>query len=125
MIFKKESDILESKSEFLLKIQDYYMTLSKEIMPETFLKDLIIYITDNQYRFYEDCWKKYPKSKKRYSRFLIEDLETSTNYFSIIDFLEKQKIEKIKIEDYCRVLFKMEGKELKEIIGYKDWFDNK
>ena len=125
MSFIKDSISLESKSKFLFKIQDYYKAISNGKIPDKLLKSLIINITDKQYRFYEECWKKYPKSKKRYSSLVIDDLETSINYFSIIDFLEKQKIGKIKTEEYCKILFKMNGKELKKITNYKNWYENK
>jgi hypothetical protein len=125
MFFKKELHKLESKSNFLLKISEYYRDLSKGVIPENLLDELVLIITNNQYNSYKECWKKYPKSKKRYSIFVTDDLKQPNIYFDIINSFEEKEIGNTVIKKYCQILFNMNENEFKKIEEYKNWYDAK
>ena len=124
MFFSKDNK-LESKSKFYCKIEDYYFNISKEEVPREILEKIIVKVVNDKYKFYQECWKKYPKSRKRYSIFKIEDLEHPYIYFLILNYLEGQDINSKELKEYSKILFKMNNEEVDKIIDYKDWYDTK
>jgi len=116
---------MESKEKFINKIYEYYNKLSKEIIPKELLNDLILKIADNQFKFYKNCFEKYPKSRKRYSEFKVKDLETSSTYFFILDYFRSKEIKNESILKYSKNLFKMTNEEFLKFDYYKRWYEDK
>lgn len=117
---------MESKEKFFIKIEEHYRELSEDIIPKELLSDLVLKVVDNQYKFYKNCLEKYPKSRKRYSKFKISDLENPHVYFLIINFFENNKSLLNDLEKkYCKILFKMDNKEFDKFLEYKNWYDTK
>lgn len=93
-MFWKSENRLESKKEFFSKIEEHFSGLADGIIPEKIITELSKHLTDLLYESYKDCRKKYPKSKKRHSRLLIEDLN---NPFYQPEYLTFLKIKQTRI----------------------------
>jgi hypothetical protein len=116
---------LESRKVFFSKIENYYKDLSNGEIPINLLEKMIVNVTYDKYQFYKECWRKYPKSKKRYSSFQIKDLEHPYIYFYIINFFEDKKVSYNLSKKYCKILFKMNEIEFKRIEKDKEFYDTK
>ncbi|MEL1255913.1 hypothetical protein AAEO57_19125 [Flavobacterium sp. DGU38] len=81
--------------------------------------ELIDEITDSQYHSYQRFWHQYPKSRKRYSKFKLEDLDHPFTQYKITDFFRDKDSENYKA--YTRVLLKMTEEEFSdyEMIKYQ------
>lgn len=123
MIFWKTKNRIESKKEFHSKIQEYYHKLAKNEIPNEFLSQLISIVTEKIYSDYRRSWKKYPKSRKRYSSLKLDDLENPSVHFMITDFLNEKEVSNSK--DYSKILFKMNDEEYHKHLDYKEWYETK
>ena len=109
---KAEEYIIECKSEFHKKIENYFSKLADNQIPKKLMSELINRITDREYDNYKRFWKQYPKSRKRYSKLKIEDLNHPfINYFITDYFKQNDNENYIK---YSLILLKMTIEEFKQ-----------
>ena len=94
-----------SRNHFHLKIRDYYYKISNERIPENLMKTLICEITELEYDSYRRFWNKYPKSKKRYSEYKMEDIEHPYIHYAIIDFFKEKSPASYRI--YSQIILQM------------------
>jgi hypothetical protein len=113
---------LEPKENFYIKIQKYYAELAGELIPNDLIKELCNKITNTQYNNYERFWKKYPKSRKRYSVLKMTDLEHPATHHEIIDFLKRN--DEINYRKFSKML-KMSDKEFDDCEVWKHQYENK
>ncbi|WP_400078275.1 hypothetical protein [Winogradskyella sp. R77965] len=123
MLFWKTENKIEPRKDFYSKIKEYYVELSDNQIPIELLNEIISKVTDEIYSDYKRFWKKYPKSRKRYSTLKMDDIEHPSVYFIITDFMNKKEISKSR--EYSKVLFKMNDEEFDKHLDYKDWYDTK
>jgi len=81
---------LEPKKVFQSKIEKHFLTLADNKIPKENVIELSEYISNLIYEYYKECWKKYPKSRKRYSELKIEDLNNPFYQHRIFDFLKSK-----------------------------------
>ncbi|PRX54614.1 hypothetical protein [Flagellimonas meridianipacifica] len=121
MLFWKTENKIEPKREFYSKIEEYYVGIADEHIPTDLLYEIISKVTDHIYSNYKGAWKKYPKSRKRYSTLKMEDIEHPFIQYLITDFLEEKNIPKYKY--FLKVLFKMNDSEFEEYRKRKNWYE--
>ena len=114
---------LESKENFFIKIQKYYTELAGDLIPADLIMELCNKITNTQYSNYERFWKQYPKSRKRYSEFKMDDLEHPSTHHEIMDFLKRK--DEINYRNFSKMLLKMSDKEFDDCEIWKYQFENK
>ena len=107
-IWKTENEI-ESKENFYQKIEKYYSEIANELIPLDLIQKIIVNITNSQYDTYQRFWKQYPKSRKRYSKLKIEDLEHPFTHYEITDFLKQN--DKLNYREFSKFLLKMNEEE--------------
>ncbi len=66
------------------------MNLANERIPVDDLEDISNLISYQQHNRYTDCWTKYPKSRKRYSKFNVEDLDQPYIQIEILSLLKRK-----------------------------------
>ena len=93
MICGKLENQLESKDSFRHHEANYFTELAGNQIPIDLLYELIDKITNIQYDNYKRFWNQYPKSRKRYSKLKLEDLEHPFIHYLIIDFFKHKKFE--------------------------------
>ena len=98
------------------------MNLADNKIPKENVTELSEYITNLVYKYYKDCWKKYPQSRKRYSELIIEDLDNPFYHYRIFDFL-KNKTENNYI-GFTRQLLGLNESEFLEFEKRKNEFEN-
>lgn len=119
----KDENTLEPKTEFYKKVEYYYNLISDNNIPRNLMQEIITQISDTIYSDYSRFWKQYPKSRKRYSKLKLEDLEHPFIQYQIIDFLKLKDFD--NYEKYSLILFKMNKKELEELEIYKHQYETK
>ena len=105
-------NVLEPKKEFHKKIESYFLNLSDNRIPIKLLEELIDKITSTEYENYQRFWTQYPKSRKRYSRLKLEDLEHPFIKYQISDFFKANDFD--NYEKFSLILLKMTPMEFKE-----------
>lgn len=100
---------VESRQKFHIRIFKFYSDLSKDLIPETIVNSVCWRITNEQHQFYKRCWINYPKSRKRYSKFLIKDLSHPQVYDQIIQYLKTYHID--KYVEYGSILLNLSHEE--------------
>ncbi|MCZ4696457.1 hypothetical protein DWB61_17495 [Ancylomarina euxinus] len=123
MIFGKSENKLEPKGNFHEKIANYFNELAGIQIPSDLLKELIDKITNTQYENYKRFWKQYPKSRKRYSKLKIEDLEHPFTHYELTDFLKNRDFENYK--KYSMILLKMTENEFGDYETRKYQYETK
>jgi len=86
MTFWKTENSIEPKKNFYTEIEEYYTGISNNRIPTELLTEIIAKVTEKIYADYQRFWKQYPKSRKRYSKLKLEDLEHDFVYFLITEF---------------------------------------
>ena len=119
----QNENTLELKTEFYKKVENYYSLLSCNNIPKNLMQEIINQISDKIYSDYSRFWQQYPKSRKRYSKLKLEDLEHSFIHFHIIDFLKFKDFD--NYEKYSLILLKMNKKEFEELKTYKHQYETK
>ena len=114
---------LEPKNNFHEKIEKYYTDLAQNKMPFELINDIVNTITESQYETYNRFWKQYPKSRKRYSEFKLNDLEHPFTYYEIITLLKKKT--PLNYQQYSKILLKMNDKEFEEFEVRKMQYETK
>lgn len=123
MIFGKPKYKVESKENFRDKIANYFTELADNQIPTDLLRELIDEITNTQYDNYKRFWKQYPKSRKRYSKLKLEDLEHTFTHYELTDFLKKREFENYK--KYSMILLKMTENEFSDYETRKYQYETK
>ncbi len=101
---------MDTKADFFKTIWTHYNEISQAIVPTELLDKLSDQITDHFYEQYTRFGNQYPKSKKRYSTFLIKDLEHPTTYEIVINFFKEAFGSNYSV--YSKVILKMSDLEL-------------
>jgi len=114
MTFWKIRNKLEPKKNFHSKIEKYYSELAENQIPADLIKNLVDKITDTQYDTYIRSWKRYPKSRKRYSELKMDDLEHPFTHYEITDFLKQR--DSLNYQKFSKILLKMNDIEF---VGYE------
>ncbi|MGL3002126.1 hypothetical protein [Flavobacterium sp. RSSB_23] len=109
---KVEEYRIERKSEFHKKIENYFDKLADNRIPKTLMQELINRITDTEYENYKRFWNQYPKSRKRYSKLKIEDLNHPFINYLITDYFKQNDFENYK--KYSLILLKMITEEFEQ-----------
>ncbi|GAA4239248.1 hypothetical protein GCM10022291_32840 [Postechiella marina] len=123
MTFWKTENSIEPKKNFYTEIEQYYTGISNNRIPTELLTEIIAKATDKIYADYKRFWKQYPKSRKRYSKLLLEDLEHDFVYFLITEFIQKTELNEYR--NYSKVLLKMNDEEFDKYEERKYWYENK
>ncbi|WP_418501318.1 hypothetical protein [Flagellimonas sp.] len=123
MTFWKTENSIEPKKNFYTEIEEYYTGISNNRIPTELLTEIIAKVTEKIYADYQRFWKQYPKSRKRYSKLKLEDLEHDFVYFLITEFF--QKTEPNEYRNYSKVLLNMNDKEFDKYEERKYWYENK
>ena len=103
---------LEPKKNFYTEIETYYNSVSENRIPKELLVEIIQKVTDQIYEDYKRFWKKYPKSRKRYSKLKFEDIKHPFVHYSITDLLKQKNL--INYRDFSKILFEMNDIEFDE-----------
>ncbi len=80
-------------------------------------------VTDKRYADYKRWWKQYPKSRKRYSKLKLDDLEHDFIYFQITEYLNKTVPNEFR--NYSKILLKVNDVEFDKYMKRKYWYENK
>lgn len=123
MKFWRTENSIEPKNNFRLVIEEYYSKLSNNRIPEELLIEIIEKVTDMIYSNYKRFWQQYPKSRKRYSKLKLEDVEHSFVRYMITDILKKKNLPEYR--DFSKVLFYMTDSELDEYEKNKYLYETK
>jgi hypothetical protein len=123
MTFWKTENSIEPKKNFYTEIEGYYAGVSKNEIPTELLTEINEKVTDQVYADYKRFWKQYPKSRKRYSKLKLEDLEHDFIYFLITDFLKQKHLSDYR--NLSKVLLNMNDKEFDEYEKRKYWYETK
>lgn len=122
-MFWKTENSIEPKKNFRLEIAKYYNGISNNRIPEELLNGIIEKVTDQIYRNYKCFWSKYPKSRKRYSKLKLEDLNHDFVNYRIIDFLKEKNL--FEYRKFLKILFNMNDVELEEYERIKYLYETK
>lgn len=109
-MFWRTENKIEPKKNFHLEIEEYFNGVSNNEIPKELLTEIIEKVTDKIYDDYKRFWKQYPKSRKRYSKLMLEDLKHPFVYDLITDLLKKKKL--VEYRYFSKVLFAMNDTEL-------------
>jgi hypothetical protein len=109
MICGKLENKLEPKDSFRDHIANYFTELAGNQIPIDLLYELIDKITNTQYDNYKRFWNQYPKSRKRYSKLKLEDLEHPFTHYLITDFFKDKEFENYR--KFSILLLKLTEKE--------------
>lgn len=123
MIFGKIKNKLEPRANFHKTISDYFLILARNEIPKDLFQELIDKITNTQYENYKRFWKQYPKSRKRYSKLKIEDLEHPYTQYELTDFLKKKDFDNYK--KFSMILLNMTEKEFNDYETRKSQYETK
>lgn len=120
--YKSESK-LESKKNFQSKIKTYFNDLSENKIPVDLITELVDKITVSKYDDYKRFWNQYPKSRKRYSKLKLEDLQHPFIHYIITDFFKDKDL--VNYKKYSMILLKMTEKEFSDYEMKKHQYETK
>lgn len=123
MTFLKTENSIESKKSFYTDIEEYNVEISKNGIPTGLQNEIIEKVMDKIYADYKRFWKQHPKSRKRYSKLKLEDLEHDFVYFLITEFIQKSELNEYR--NYSKILLKMNDEEFDKYEDRKYWYENK
>jgi len=123
MTFLKTENSIEPKKSFYAEIEEYYVGISKNGITTQLPAVITEKVTDKIYADYKRFWKQYPKSRKRYSKLKLEDLEHDFVYFLITEFIQKYDLNEYR--NYSKKLLKMNDEEFDKYEDRKYWYENK
>ena len=103
---------LEPKNEFRKKIRAHYAAFALDTIPKEIIEDISQIITNDLHNRYRKSWRKYPKSRKRYSVLEMKDLKHPHIYRLIMEYLKTNH--PIEYSKYSCILLGMDKAELKE-----------
>jgi hypothetical protein len=123
MTFWKTENSIEPKKNFYAEIEEYYTVISNKTIPIELLTEIIEKVTDKIYADYKRFWKQYPKSRKRYSKLKLADLEHDFVYYLITDFLKQKEFTEYR--NSSKMLLKMNDAEFDEYEKRKHFYKTK
>jgi len=123
MTFWKTENSIGPKKNFYAEIEEYYTGISNDGIPTELLTEIIKKVTDKIYADYKRFWKKYPKSRKRYSKLKLADLEHDFVYYLITDFIKQKNLSEYR--NLSKTLIKMNDTEFEEYEKRKHWYETK
>lgn len=123
MSFWKTDNKIEPKKNFHSEIKKYIIGLSDDRIPINLLEEIIVKVTDEVYGDYLRFWKQYPKSRKRYSKLKLEDVEHPSIQYRVTNFLKEKDLSEYR--NFSKILFKMNDDEFEEYEKQKYWYDTK
>ena len=123
MTFWKTENSIEPKKNFYAEIEEYYTGISNDRISTELLTEIIKKVTDKIYADYKRFWKQYPKSRKRYSKLKLADLEHDFVYYLITDFIKEKNISEYR--SLSKTLIKMNDTEFEEYEKRKHWYETK
>ncbi|MDO5978693.1 hypothetical protein [Flavivirga spongiicola] len=123
MTFWKTKNSIESKKNFYAEIEEYYIGICENRIPNKLLTEINGKVTEKVYADYKRFWKQYPKSRKRYLKLKLEDLKHDFVYFLITEFLEKA--EPNEYRNFSKILLNMNNEEFDKYEKRKYWYENK
>ncbi len=123
MTFWKTENSIEPKKNFQAEIEEYYSEISNKSIPIELLTEIIEKVTDKIYSDYKRFWKQYPKSRKRYSKLKLEDLEHDFVYYLITDYLKQKQLS--DYQNLSKKLLKMSDTKFDEYEKRKHWYETK
>ena len=123
MSFWNTENKIEPKQNFYSEIKQYFIGLADNRIPTDLLEEIILIVTDQIYNDYSRFWKQYPKSRKRYSKLKLEDIEHPFIRYRITDFL-KAKV-RSEYRSYSKILFQMNDDEFDDFEKQKEWYETK
>lgn len=109
---------IEPFGGFRNKIEAYYTNLGTDVIPNSVLQELIDTIAQKHYANYKRYWKKYPKSRKRYSEFNNNDLEHPFTYEHILNYFKKQSFSNYKVNTTL-----LTQKNKNELTLFEEWLN--
>jgi len=123
MRFWKNENNIEPKENFHAEIKEYYSRISNKVIPTELLNEIIEKVTDKIYSDYKRFWKQYPKSRKRYSKLKIDDLNHDYVYYVITDLIKHKDLSNYR--KFSTILLKMSNLEFNEYEKRKHWYEIK
>jgi hypothetical protein len=114
---------MDSKESFFETIFNYYSRMSNGKIPNDILIDISKLICNYFFEQYSTFRIQYPKSVKRYSSFLIKDLNHPQPFEIIINYL-KNKFG-INYNFYSTILLDLTQSELKDFEKNRKEYHNK
>ena len=123
MTFWKIENSIEPKKNFRAEIEKYYAEVSNGQISNDILNEIIGMVTDKRYADYKRWWKQYLKSRKRYSKLKLEDLEHDFVYFEITEYLKRAVPNEYR--NYLKILLKVDDAEFDKYLERKYWYENK
>ncbi|GAA4279834.1 hypothetical protein [Gaetbulibacter aestuarii] len=123
MTFWRTENKIEPKQNFYSEIENFYVELSDNRIPTDLLNEIISMVTNQIYGDYQRFWKQYPKSRKRYSKLRMEDIEHPFIHYLITDFLERKRTP--KSEQFQKILFKMNDAQFEKYLEQKRGYETK
>lgn len=112
---------VESQKRFKNKIHDHFKNRSNGRIPNTDLNEISNFITYQLHNNYKDAWAKYPKSRKRYSKFNVEELEQPYWQIEILSLLKSKYPEEYL--NYSVILLHKSKDEVIELVNKKKGFE--
>lgn len=101
---------MDSKNQFYQTIYNYYKEIVVGNIPDQILTEICNELCDHFYNEYSRFKKQYPKSIKRYSTFLLKDLDHPNTFELIINFFKNKYGAKYK--EFSCLMLKMTETEL-------------
>ncbi len=123
MTFWKSENSIDTKKNFYAEIEKYYAEISNGKIPAELLVEIKETVTEKIYADYKRFWKQYPKSRKRYSKLKLEDLEHDFVYHLITDFLKQKELSEYR--NLSKMLFKMDDTEFDKYEKRKYCYETK
>lgn len=114
---------IEPKENFRFEIAEYFNKISNNQIQMKLLDEIIDVVTDLIYYDYDRFWHKYPKSRKRYSKLKIEDIEHRFVQYILTDFLINKRLSDYR--EISKLIFNMNDNEFDEYEKNKYLFDTK
>jgi len=103
---------MDTKQQFLDVIQNEYLKIVGNNMPNDLLKVVCEAVADDRYHQYQRFTNDHPKSTKRYSSFQTKDLDHPWVFELVIKTLKKEV--GAEYESYAMLLLKMSQNELRD-----------
>ena len=123
MKFWKTENSIDSKKNFYSEIEEYYAGISNNKIPTELLTEIKEKVTEKIYADYKRFWKQYPKSRKRYSKLKLEDLEHDFVYYMLTDLLKQKELSEYR--NLSMMQFKMNETEFDKYEKRKHWYETK
>ncbi|RZL16919.1 MAG: hypothetical protein EOO89_10535 [Pedobacter sp.] len=113
---------MDSKQMFHEKIFAYYQLISNDRIPRKHISRLSSRISEYYFEQYKTSGRKYPKSEKRYSTFLLSDLDHPYTHEIVIKYFKDEL--KAKYAEYSKIILEMNESQLRLFEANREDFEN-